>query len=163
MLKKYYPFEYVESVFTIDYEKLWQIGYKGIIFDIDNTLVPHGGKSNDKVDKLFKKIQQLGFKTFILSDNGKDRINNFLTNIECQYIDNANKPSVEGYNKAIKIMNLNKNEVVFIGDQIFTDILGANRAGIANILVKFIGHDTEKKIGIMYRESFRIRKILFVV
>lgn len=159
MLKKYYPFEYVESVFSIDYEKLWQIGYRGIIFDIDNTLVPHGAKSNDKVDELFKKIQQLGFKTFILSDNGKDRINNFLANIECEYIDNANKPSVYGYNKAIKIMNLNKNEVIFIGDQIFTDILGANRAGIASILVKFIGHDTEKKIGI----KRRIEKVILSI
>lgn len=45
-------------------------------------------------------------------------------------------------------MNLEKSEVVYIGDQIFTDILGANNAGIANILVKFIGYKTEKKIGI---------------
>lgn len=149
MLSKFYPYEYVEDVFSIDYKKLYQKGYRGIIFDLDNTLVPHGNDSTLEIDELFKKIQNLGFKTFILSDNGKKRIDKFLENIDnCPYIDNAGKPNPQNYYKAIEQMNLNKNEVVYIGDQIFTDILGANNANIANILVKFIGYKTEKKIGI---------------
>ena len=149
MLKKYYPYEYVEDVFSIDYKKIFNKGYKGIIFDLDNTLVPHGNDSTEEINNLFKQIQDIGLKTFILSDNGKKRIDRFLENItNCSYIDNAGKPNPENYYKAIKEMNLKKNEVVYIGDQIFTDILGANNAGIANILVKFIGYKTEKKIGI---------------
>lgn len=148
MLKNLYPYEYVESVFTIDYKKLYEKGYRGIIFDIDNTLVPHGEDSTPEVDELFKKIQNLGFKTFLLSDNGKKRIEKFLENIDCPYIDNANKPSTENYYKAIEIMGLNKKEVIFIGDQTFTDILGANNCGIANILVKYIGYYKKQKIGI---------------
>lgn len=148
MLKKLYPYEYVESVFIIDYEKLFKKGYKGIIFDLDNTLVPHGEDSTDEIDELFKKIQRIGFKTFILSDNGVKRIEKFLKNIDCQYISNANKPKPENYIKAINLLELNKNEVVFIGDQTFTDIIGANKAGIASILVKYIGYYTEQKIGI---------------
>ena len=53
MFTRYYPHEYVESVFTIDYRKLYDKGYRGVIFDIDNTLVEHGGDSNSEVDALF--------------------------------------------------------------------------------------------------------------
>ena len=148
MLKKYYPYEYVESVFTINYEKLYKLGFRGIIFDVDNTLVPHGEDSTPEVDALFKKIQDMGFKTYILSDNGKKRLNRFLENIDCEYIDNADKPKPDNYYKAIENMGLEKSKVVYIGDQVFTDILGANRCGIASILVKFIGYYTETKIGI---------------
>ena len=149
MLQKWYPYEYVENVFTIDYEKLYNKGYKGIIFDIDNTLVAHGKESTAEVDELFRKIQNIGFKTFILSDNGKKRIETFLKNIDnCPYIDNANKPKPDNYIKAINMMGLDKDEVVFIGDQIFTDILGANKVGIPNILVKYIGYYKKQKIGI---------------
>ena len=66
MFKKLYPYEYVESVFTIDYNKLYNNGYRGLIFDIDNTLVPHGEDSTPQIDELFKKIQKMGFKTFLL-------------------------------------------------------------------------------------------------
>ncbi|MCI9063174.1 MAG: YqeG family HAD IIIA-type phosphatase [Clostridia bacterium] len=148
MLKNYYPYEYVESVFKIDYKKLYEKGYRGIIFDIDNTLVPHGKPSTPEVDELFKNIQEIGFKTFILSDNGKKRINEFLKNIDCPYIDNAGKPKINNYIKAVESMKLDKKEVIYIGDQTFTDILGANRAGIDNILVKFIGYYDSQKIGI---------------
>lgn len=148
MLKKYFPYEYVENVFEINYEKLYEKGYKGIIFDIDNTLVPHGKASTAEIDELFKKIQNIGFKTFILSDNGKERIESFLKNISCQYIDNAGKPKTYNYLKALEIMGLDKSEVIFIGDQIFTDILGANNSGIPSILVKYIGYYSKEKKGI---------------
>ena len=149
MLKNLYPYEYVESVFTIDYRKLYDIGFRGIIFDLDNTLVPHGANSTNEVDNLIKHIQNIGFKVFILSDNGKKRIEKFLTNINnCQYIDNANKPNPSNFLKAVSNMQLQKNEIVYIGDQIFTDILGANRSKIPNILVKYIGYYNNEKIGI---------------
>lgn len=149
MFKKFYPYEYVESVFTIDYDKLYKKGYRGLIFDIDNTLVPHGEDSTPEIDELFNKIQNIGFKTFFLSDNGKKRIEKFLENIKnSQYIDNAGKPKPNNYLKAIEMMELDKDKVVYIGDQTFKDILGANKADIPNILVKYIGFYTEKKIGI---------------
>lgn len=148
ILEKFYPFEYVDSVFDIDYEKLYDIGYRGIIFDIDNTLVPHGNPSTKEIDEFFISIQKTGFKTVLLSDNGKSRIEEFLKNIDSQYIDNADKPHTKNFNKAVEMLELNKNEVVYIGDQVFKDIYGANKSGIDNILVKFIGWDTETKIGI---------------
>ena len=149
MLKRLFPYEYVESVFTIDYKKLYKKGYRGLIFDIDNTLVPHGANSTPEIDGLFKQIQNLGFKTFLLSDNGVKRIEKFLKNINnTQYIDNANKPNPENFLKAVQIMGIDKQKVVYIGDQIFKDILGANRANIPSILVKYIGYYKKQKIGI---------------
>ena len=148
MFKKLYPYEYVESVFSIDYNKLYNKGYRGIMFDIDNTLVPHGKDSTKEIDELFKTIHKIGFTTLLLSNNNEERVKRFLKNIDSPYIHNANKPKTKNYFKAIEMMNIKKEEILFIGDQIFTDIYGANKSGIANILVKFIGHDVETKIGI---------------
>lgn len=147
MLKNFYPYEYAESVFAIDYKKLYDLGFRGIIFDIDNTLVHHGEDSTPEVDELFKKIHATGLKTVLLSNNTDERIEHFLENIESPYVYDAHKPETEGYFKALEILGVKKDEAVVIGDQVFTDILGANKCGIPSILVKFLRKDTEKKIG----------------
>lgn len=147
MLKKYYPCEYVESVFVIDYCKLLSLGYKGIIFDIDNTLVPHGKDSTPEVDELFRNIHKLGLKTVLLSNNDDRRIERFIQNIDTPYISEANKPDTKGFLEAVKMLGINKSEAVVIGDTTFTDIVGANLSGIDNILVKFIRQKSERWIG----------------
>lgn len=147
MLKKLYPYEYVESVFTIDYKKLYDKGYKGIIFDIDNTLVHHGDDSTKQIDQLFKDIQNIGLKTLVLSNNNEERVTRFLKNIDSLYICDAEKPNTKSYFKALEMLKIKKEEAVYVGDQIFTDILGANKSQIPNILVKFIKAPGETKIG----------------
>ena len=147
MLKNYYPYEYVKSVFLIDYQKLYQKGFRGIIFDIDNTLVHHGDDSTPEIDALFRKIQSLGLKTLLLSNNDRERVERFIKNIDTLYICDADKPNPQNYLKAVKLLDIKKEEAVVIGDQVFTDILGANRCGLASILVKFIRQDNEKWIG----------------
>lgn len=147
MFKLFYPYEYVESVFSIDYSKLYKIGYRGLIFDIDNTLVHHGDDSTPEIDSLFQTIQNIGFKTLLLSNNNEERIKRFIKNIDSLYICDAEKPKTDNYLKAVEMMNISKEKVLFIGDQIFTDILGANRCGIANIMVKYIRLKEETNIG----------------
>lgn len=147
MFKNFYPYEYAENVFCIDYNKLYKKGYKGIIFDIDNTLVHHGDDSTPEIDCLFKEIHDVGLKTLLLTDNNEERVKRFMKNIDSMYICEAQKPCVEAYNKAIKMMGINKKEAICIGDQIFKDILGANKSGIPSILVQFIRLKEEKKIG----------------
>ena len=147
MLKKFYPHGYADSVFAIDYGKLYQKGYRAIIFDIDNTLVPHGYPSNDKVDAFIAGVQKIGFKTFMLSDNYEQRVLEFLTNIDSMYINDAKKPDPASFLKAVEMLGVRKEEVIVIGDQIFKDILGANNSGLDSILVKFIRLKSEKKIG----------------
>lgn len=141
------PYEYVQSVYDIDYLKLKEKGYKGLLFDIDNTLVHHGDDSNPKVDKLFFELNNMGFKCVMVSDNNEERILRFIKNIDALYIAEAGKPGAKSYYKAVKMLNMKKSEVVMIGDQIFTDIRGANRAGIASILVHYIVIPGVTKIG----------------
>ena len=148
MLEQFYPYEYAESVFSINYKKLLIKGYRGIIFDIDMTLVPHGYPATSKVEDLFKFLNVTGLKTLLLTNNSENRVREFVKNINTMYICDANKPDCAGYLKAIKMLELEKEEVVYIGDQIFVDIYGANKSGIANILVKYVTDGEEKNIGI---------------
>ena len=148
MINLLFPFEYVDSVFSIDYEKLVQKGFKGVIFDIDMTLVPHGADSTKEIDELFRTIHKAGLKTLLLTNNSEERVKRFIKNIDTLYLCDAEKPNAEGYLKAIQMMGIQKNETVFVGDQIFIDIYGANRCGIASILVKYVTATVETKIGI---------------
>ena len=167
MLKIFYPHECVESVFSIDYTRLYEMGYKGILFDLDNTLTHHGENSTKEVDELFHAIHSIGLKTIILSDNSEGRIKRFLRNIDSLYIHEANKPNVANFLKAVEMLNIKKEEAVVVGDQIFRDIYGANKSGIDNILVKYMRYDNETKIGIrrnfekivlkFYRQSKRFQ------
>lgn len=147
MFKKFYPCEYADSVFAIDYRKLYDQGFRGIIFDIDNTLVHHGDDATPEIDRLFAHIHSLGFRTVLLTDNNEARVKRFIRNIQTAYICEAGKPQPAPFLRAVDMLGLDKSRTVCIGDQMFMDILGANRSGIPSILVRFIRLDTEKKIG----------------
>ena len=148
MLRLFYPGAYADNVFAIDFQKLYDKGYRGILFDVDNTLVHHGEDSTPEVDELFCKLHKMGFKTVLVSDNGKSRLQRFIANIDTPYIDNADKPQTKSYYKALELLGVAKEQAVCIGDQVFTDILGANRSGIDSILVHFIQVKQNEKIGI---------------
>jgi len=148
LLDKYFPYEYVEDVQSIDYQALYTKGYRALIFDIDNTLVPHGADSTPEVDKLFVKIHEMGFKTLLLSNNSEERILRFKQNIDTLYIHDADKPEAKNFLKALDMLDVSKGEAIVIGDTTFTDIVGANNAGLASILVKYIGYYKKEKKGI---------------
>ena len=148
MLNLFYPHAYVDSVFSLDYRKLYDKGYRGILFDIDNTLVHHGKDSTEEVDALFRELHQTGFQTLLLSNNGKARIERFIRNIDSLYIDNADKPKRAAYVRALEMLGLSKEQVICVGDQLFTDILGANLSGFDSILVRYLRYPEETKIGI---------------
>jgi len=141
MFSVLYPYEYADSVFSVDFEKLYLLGFRGIIFDIDNTLVFQDEDATKEVEELFLFLKGLGFKTVILSNNGEERVRRFLRNIDSPFVCKAYKPFKRGYRKALSIMNVKRENAVFIGDQIFTDILGANRSKIKSILVRPIKKD----------------------
>lgn len=148
MFKIYYPHEYAESVFSLDYQKILDRGYKAVIFDIDNTLTHHGEDSTPEIDALFQKIHSIGLQSLLLSNNSKKRIERFIRNIDTLYVEEADKPNPSGFLKAIEILGFKKSEILYIGDQIFTDVYGANKIGLDNILVKYLRYPDEKKIGI---------------
>ena len=146
MFERFFPDEYVASTYVIPFEKLYEKGYRGVIFDIDNTLVPHGAPADRRVKELFKRLEEIGFSSCLISNNQEPRVKMFNREIGTNYIFNAHKPSVKNYVRAMEIMGTDKSNTVFIGDQLFTDVWGAKRAGIHNILVKPIHPKEEIQI-----------------
>ena len=146
MLQCFYPSCRVESAYEIDYEGLYELGVRGLIFDIDNTLVPHGAPADERAEKLFERLKAIGFQACFLSNNQEERVAGFNKNIQAHYIYNAHKPSVKNYKKAMELMHTGTESTVFIGDQLFTDVYGANRAGIRTILVNPIHPKEEIQI-----------------
>ena len=136
MFNKFFPDEYMASTYVISFEKLFEEGYRGVIFDIDNTLVPHGAPADERAKKLFARLEKIGFQSCLLSNNQEPRVKMFNQDIQTNYIYNAHKPSTKNYVKAMEKMGTNKENTLFVGDQLFTDVWGAKRAGIRNILVK---------------------------
>ncbi|ONI46566.1 hypothetical protein AN642_02935 [Epulopiscium sp. SCG-B10WGA-EpuloA2] len=137
MVKIFFPNEYLESIFKINYENLRKKGIKGLIFDIDNTLVPYYIKEPTKeILKLFEDLIKKGFNIVLVSNNSKQRVVLFNQGLKFKTFHRAKKPRSINLKKAIEHMQLQNNQVALIGDQIFTDILGGNRTGIYTILVK---------------------------
>lgn len=146
MFEKFYPAKEFKSVYEIDYDSLYQQGYRGLIYDIDNTLTEHDAPATEEIKQLMKKLKQLGFGICLLSNNEEERVKMFNEDIHVQYIHKAGKPSVKGYEKAMELIGCNKENTIFVGDQIFTDIYGANRAEITAYLVKPIASHEEIQI-----------------
>lgn len=146
MLKTFYPDDYVASTYVIPFETLYEQGYRGLIFDIDNTLVTHGAPADDRALKLFERLKKIGFSCCLLSNNKEKRVASFNQEIGVHYIYDAHKPSVKNYEKAMRMMGTTRKDTIFIGDQLFTDVWGAKRAGIRNILVKPIHPKEEIQI-----------------
>ena len=146
MFEKFFPDEYVASTYVIPFEKLYEKGCRGVIFDIDNTLVPHGAPADDRARKLFKRLSDIGFSSCLISNNQEARVKMFNKDIGTDYIYNAHKPSTKNYIRAMEIMGTDRTNTVFVGDQLFTDVWGARNAGIYSILVKPIDPKEEIQI-----------------
>jgi len=136
-----YPDRYEESAYSVDYSLLYADGVRGLIFDIDNTIVPDNALADDRVITLFRRLEKMGFKLCIVSNNQQRRVEPFAIATGSVYICDAAKPNVRGYKRAIRLMRMPRKKIVAIGDQIFTDVVGANLAGIYSILVKPLDPD----------------------
>lgn len=146
MLECFYPDVEAESVFEIDFNGLYEKGYRGVIFDIDNTLVPHDSPADDKICQFFDRLHSLGYETMLLSNNKEPRVKSFADKVKTSYIFKANKPSQSGYRKAMEKMGTTESNTLFVGDQLFTDVWGAKRTGIYSYLVKPIHPKEEIQI-----------------
>lgn len=146
MLDRFYPDNEVESAYDIDYEGLYRKGYRGIIFDIDNTLVPHGAPADERAISLFERLRAIGYGTVLLSNNKEPRVKMFQESVGGAYIFKAGKPKKAGYEKAMQILGTTPENTLFVGDQLFTDVWGAKKAGIVTYLVKPIHPKEEIQI-----------------
>ncbi len=146
MLERFYPDVYVDSAYDIEYEALYDKGYRGIIFDVDNTLVPHGAPADERSIALFDRLRGIGYESMLLSNNKEPRVKSFNDKVKTRYIYKANKPFPESYRKAMELMKTTPETTIFVGDQLFTDVWGAKKAGIKSYLVKPIHPKEEIQI-----------------
>ena len=146
LVERFYPDEYLDSAYCIDFDKLAQEGYRGVLFDIDNTLVPHGAPADARALRLFEHLRKIGMDYCVISNNQLPRVKPFADAIQGKYIEDAHKPSTRNYRKAMEMMGCTPRNALFVGDQLFTDVWGAKRAGMHTILVKPIHPKEEIQI-----------------
>lgn len=143
---KFIPTYCVSSIYEIDFNKLYENGKRIILTDLDNTLISYKvNRADDKLLQLRKTLKEMGFKIFIVSNNNSKRILEFSkTFIINGYLEKACKPSSKKMELFIKDNNLNKKEIIYLGDQLVTDIQGANNTGLDSILVSTIDVSSQK-------------------
>jgi HAD superfamily phosphatase (TIGR01668 family) len=143
MFEKFHPRLIVDKFQDIKLNILAENGIKGIILDIDNTLVPqHMKEADENAVKWIEMVKSSGFKVCIVSNATKKRVIKFNEKLKLYAIHRAFKPGSGAFLKAARLMNLPPDRIAVVGDQIFTDIYGGNRVNMYTILVKPI-HENE--------------------
>lgn len=125
-----------ESVYDIDFDALKKKNIKGLIFDIDNTLVSYKQeKPTENVVNLMNRLSEAGFTVCFVSNNNKNRVDIFNSGFNYSSFPNAKKPLKKSMKNALKIMRMTNADAAVIGDQIFTDVIAAKRIKAVSILV----------------------------
>lgn len=146
-VKKFIPNQFHDSVYDIDFDQLYKEGKRLILSDLDNTLISYDELVPSKENlELFSKLEAIGFEVILLSNNIPPRVNKYIKDISIKGYANARKPLNVGMRKAFNNASreYKKNEIVVIGDQLMTDVWGANRYNVSSILVNPIKKKTEK-------------------
>lgn len=146
MFRRFYPDEYYDSAYHVDYEAFYEKGYRAVLFDVDNTLAEHDAPANARARKLIARLEHLGYGICFVSNNDEPRVKSFSEEVGGTYVYKAGKPSARGYEQAMEKLGTNRTNTLFVGDQIFTDIWGANNAGLYSILVQPIAKHEEIQI-----------------
>jgi HAD superfamily phosphatase (TIGR01668 family) len=135
-MKLFQPILTYNNVQSINFDDLRKHNVKGIALDIDNTLIDYNEKLSDDVKKWVENAKKEGFKICILSNTNKSKkVTKVSEELDLEYIKMAKKPAKSGYKKAIKLLGLEPYEIAMVGDQLFTDVLGANIMKMISIYV----------------------------
>lgn len=135
MFKKLLPDIILNNIFEIDTEFLEKHSIKLLLVDIDNTLVPHGIQSNPEVEKWITELQQKGYQICLISNNNKERVDLFNNGMKIPAFHKSKKPQSRIYKIVMDQFKVDIKNIAAVGDQLLSDIWGANRAGILTILV----------------------------
>ena len=141
------PDEYVSSVEEVDYVRLWNRGIRGLLYDIDNTLVTYDNpEPGEAIRQLFDRLRGMGFQIWIISNGRRERVTDFGEKLQVSVVWKAGKPFASGIRRAKKQMGLEKTQIAILGDQIFTDVWAGHAAGIYSILIKPISEEKDEWI-----------------
>ncbi|WP_371877684.1 YqeG family HAD IIIA-type phosphatase [Paenibacillus plantiphilus] len=157
MFERLLPHMRVNTIYNIDMDALQKQGIRGIITDLDNTLV--GAKvplATPELVEWLDHVRDLGFKVVIVSNNNQTRVSNFSSPLQIPFVHAARKPANKAFHRALKELGLPVEQTAVIGDQMLTDVLGGRRMGLFTILVSPIAPNDE---GVMTRINRRIERI----
>ena len=160
MIDKFVPDMFYQSIYRIDYDKLKSVGVKLLIFDLDNTIATYNESiPRSEVKDLIDKLKDMGFTVILMSNSSKKRVLPFRNTLEIDSCASAKKPFSSGYKKIMKVYKLESNKIACIGDQLLTDIWGANKMGMTSILVNPLSKK-DRKVTYINRV---IEKLLFKI
>ncbi len=113
-------------------------GIKLLLLDLDNTLAPYGTlEPSREIADWAKSVKDAGIELFMVSNNhGETRVKAFADRFGIGFIMGANKPFASGVRKALEQLGKTEKETALAGDQIFTDVIAANSAGVTSIIVE---------------------------
>ncbi len=138
-MENFIPDIYQRNIYDIDYKRLKKMGIKCLLFDLDNTIVPvKTDIPTKKVKELFLYLEN-DFKVIIISNSNRKRLIPFKEGLNVDVAASARKPLKKKYVKIMEMYKFKEHEIAAIGDQLLTDIWGANRVGITSILINPIG------------------------
>ena len=152
------PKEILSIYSKLDIDSLSDRGFKAVFIDIDNTIaLPNVGDFNDDAKKFVKDICDAGLRPIIISNNTKKRVKDFVGDYDVDYIYFALKPLPFCFWNACKKYGISTKECIVIGDQLLTDILGANLSGCYGIYSKQL----QEKDTPLTKVNRRIEKIIW--
>lgn len=135
------PDYYIDNYRSLNVQKLLDRGIKVLVCDIDNTLVAHDQPHpDDDVKQFITNIKKSGIRVVLLSNNVKERVFTFAKDLDVVSYPFARKPLKVSYVKMMKECGCNASEIAVLGDQLLTDMLGANRFGLYTILTNPVAH-----------------------
>ncbi|KRM68122.1 YqeG family HAD IIIA-type phosphatase [Apilactobacillus ozensis] len=137
MLSKFKPTWMIPTIYQISPSRLNKMGIKAVFTDLDNTLIPWNNTyGTNQLKSWISELDRYEIKLVIISNNSYKRVGKAVQNFRVDYIARAYKPLPTGLNKALKKYNLNSRQVIMIGDQLLTDVVASNNAGVRSVLVK---------------------------
>lgn len=137
MFEKYKPTWMLKAVYQLTPEKLQEYGIKAVLVDLDNTLIAwNNPDGTPELKKWIDEMNEAGIPVMVVSNNKAERVQRAVQHLNLPYVARALKPFQKGFKEAQSKLNLTPGELLMVGDQLMTDIRGANRAGIRNVLVQ---------------------------
>jgi len=142
MLRKLVPSEVIKNVQDLDYEAKYKAGFRQLMFDLDNTLTTYQfSEPTKELTTFIQKLQAIGFEVSIVSNSGGKRVQPFLDQLQVSGIPSCKKPTIGTLKKVLKV---DKEAAMLIGDQLLTDIWAANKLGVRSVLVHPVDASTDK-------------------
>lgn len=132
-----YPKKYVDSVNDINFSALYQQGYRAVLFDVDNTLVPYDVMdAPSELVAFIRALEEIGFSIGLVSNNSSTRVSALNRKLNLEIMPNAMKPFTFRLKRILKELNVRPTKAIFVGDQLFTDVWVGNSMGLYTVLVK---------------------------